>query len=282
MTLPPRLGISTSSADGGIAPDALAKAVEERGFDWLLFDDHSYFQAELDPAVDLDPVFRARLPLIRDLFVVLAYAATATTTLTIGSGVALLPQRDTLHTAKAAATLATLSGNRIVLGVGVGWNLDEVRNHGADPSTRGAKLNEQLTALRALWANEDVEFHGDHVDFDSIVSSPRPSVPVPVYVGGSSRAALSRTVRLADGWLPLAATTAPDELALKRAWFAEQGRDDLGLAVSETPDDSDLAAAYLRAGAETVLFHLEPGGSTDVLHALDALAVTAGQVRSAS
>jgi hypothetical protein len=67
-----------------------------------------------------------------------------------------------------------------------------------------------------------------------------------------------------------------------RAWFAEQGRDDLGLAVSETPDDSDLAVAYLRAGAETVLFHLEPGGSTDVLHALDALAVTAGQVRSAS
>jgi probable F420-dependent oxidoreductase len=282
MTLRPRLGISTSSADGGIAPDALAKAVEERGFDWLLFDDHSYFQAELDPAVDLDPVFRARLPLIRDLFVVLAYAATATTTLTIGSGVALLPQRDTLHTAKAAATLATLSGNRIVLGVGVGWNLNEVRNHGSDPSTRGAKLNEQLTALRALWANDDVEFHGEHVDFDSIVSSPRPSVPVPIYVGGSSRAALSRTVRLADGWLPLAATTAPDELALMRAWFAEQGRDDLGLAVSETPDDCDLAAAYLRAGAETVLFHLEPGGSTDVLHALDALAVTAGQVRSAS
>lgn len=281
MTPTPRLGISTSSADGGIAPDELARAVEERGFDWLLFDDHSYFQADLDPSVELDPVFRARLPLIRDLFVVLAYAAAATQSLVIGSGVALLPQRDTLHTAKATATLATLSGNRIVLGVGVGWNLDEVRNHGADPSTRGAKLNEQLTALRALWADERAEFHGDHVDFDPIVSRPRPSVPIPVYVGGSSRAALSRTLRLADGWLPLAATTTPDELARMRSWFAEQGRDDLGLAVSETPDDSDLAAAYFRAGAETVLFHLEPGSSTDVLHALDALADTAGKVRSA-
>ena len=281
MTPTPRLGISTSSADGGIAPDELARAVEERGFDWLLFDDHSYFQADLDPAVELDPVFRARLPLIRDLFVVLAYAAAATQSLVIGSGVALLPQRDTLHTAKATATLATLSGNRIVLGVGVGWNLDEVRNHGADPSKRGAKLNEQLTALRALWTDERAEFHGDHVDFDPIVSRPRPSVPIPVYVGGSSRAALSRTLRLADGWLPLAATTTPDELARMRSWFAEQGRDDLGLAVSETPDDSDLAAAYFRAGAETVLFHLEPGSSTDVLHALDALADTAGKVRSA-
>ena len=281
MTPTPRLGISTSSADGGIAPDELARAVEERGFDWLLFDDHSYFQADLDPSVELDPVFRARLPLIRDLFVVLAYAAAATQSLVIGSGVALLPQRDTLHTAKATATLATLSGNRIVLGVGVGWNLDEVRNHGADPSTRGAKLNEQLTALRALWTDERAEFHGDHVDFDPIVSRPRPSVPIPVYVGGSSRAALSRTLRLADGWLPLAATTTPDELARMRSWFAEQGRDDLGLAVSETPDDSDLAAAYFRAGAETVLFHLEPGSSTDVLHALDALADTAGKVRSA-
>ena len=113
------------------------------------------------------------------------------------------------------------------------------------------------------------------------MSRPRPSVPIPVYVGGSSRAALSRTLRLADGWLPLAATTTPDELARMRSWFAEQGRDDLGLAVSETPDDADLAAAYFRAGAETVLFHLEPGSSTDVLHALDALADTAGKVRSA-
>ena len=279
MTLRPRLGISTSSADGGIAPDALAKAVEERGFGWLLFDDHSFFQSDLDPAVELDPAFRARLPLVRDLFVVLAYAATATTTLVIGSGVALLPQRDTLHTAKATATLATLSGNRLVLGVGVGWNLDEVRNHGADPSTRGAKLNEQLTALRALWTNEAAEFHGRHVDFESIISRPRPSVPIPVYVGGSSRAALTRTVRLADGWMPLGTTTTPDELARMRAWFAEQGRGDLAIAVTETPDDSDLAAAYLRAGAETVLFHVEPGSSTDVLHALDALAITAGRVR---
>ncbi|MBE5435378.1 hypothetical protein E3G50_002044 [Mycobacteroides abscessus] len=114
-------GISTTSADGYVSPDVLARAVEERGFEWLLFDDHSYFPVDTPDSIDAE--FRARLPLIRDLPVVLAYAASATERLIVGSGVALLPQRDVLHTAKAWATVSTLSGGRTVLGVGVGWNL---------------------------------------------------------------------------------------------------------------------------------------------------------------
>lgn len=272
MTDAPRFGISTSSADGGIAPDELARAVEERGFDWLLFDDHSYFPADTPDAVD--PVFRARLPLIRDLFVVLAYAASATSALTIGSGVALLPQRDTLHTAKAVASLATLSGNRVVLGVGVGWNLNEVRNHGADPRRRGAKLDEQLSALRALWSDDEAEFLGTQVRFGPVVARPRPSAPVPILVGGASDAALARTLRFGDGWLPFAELSTPADVARARKWFAEQGRNDLGVTVSGVPGDASVASAYLDAGAGRVLFHLEPGPEDDVLRALDAVADT--------
>jgi probable F420-dependent oxidoreductase len=282
VTLIPSFGISTSSADGYVTPDVLARAVEERGFDWLLFDDHSYFPVDTPCQDEIAPAFRARLPLIRDLPVVLAYALSATRRLIIGSGVALLPQRDVLHTAKATATLATLSDDRVVLGVGVGWNLGEVRNHGADPTMRGAKLDEQLTALRAIWTQDQIEFHGKHLDFGPIVSRPRPSRPVPIYVGGASKAALSRTVRLADGWLPLAPGTTPEDVRNTRGWFAAQGRADLGVTVTEVPPDERLAANYLEAGVDRVLFHLDPLSEAESMAALDGLAQIANTARARS
>lgn len=260
-------GISTTSADGYVSPDVLARAVEERGFEWLLFDDHSYFPVDTPDLIDAE--FRARLPLIRDLPVVLAYAASATERLIVGSGVALLPQRDVLHTAKAWATVSTLSGGRAVLGVGVGWNLGEVRNHGIDPAKRGAVLDEQLAALRALWTQEQAEFHGEHVDFGPVVARPRPTHPLPVHVGGPSRAAQARALRVGDGWLPYAGTSTPEDVRRARGWFAEQGRADLPVTVSGVPGDHQLAGEYLGAGAERVLFDVHPLNEADTLRALD-------------
>lgn len=270
-------GIATTSADGYVSPDVLARAVEERGFEWLLFDDHSYFP--VDTPDEIDAEFRARLPLIRDLPVVLAYALSATQRLVVGSGVALLPQRDVLHTAKAVATLATLSHDRVVLGVGVGWNLDEVRNHGVDPSTRGAVLDEQLAALGLLWGEEVAEFHGKHVDFGPVVARPRPAVPIPLHIGGPSRAAQSRAARVGDGWLPYAGTSTPEDVRGARDWFAEQGRADLPVTVSGVPGDQKLAAEYLSAGAGRVLFHLDPGPEGEVVRELDRLAGLAEHLR---
>lgn len=270
-------GISASSADGGVFPDVLARAVEERGFDWLLFDDHSYFP--VDTPDEIDPEFRARLPLIQDLPVVMAYAAAATERLVVGSGVALLPQRDVLHTAKAWAALATLSGGRAVLGVGVGWNLGELRNHGADPATRGAKLDEQLAALKLLWTDDVAEFHGKHVDFGPVVARPRPAEPIPVYVGGPSRAARERALRLGDGWLPYAGMSTPEGVRQGREWFAERGRADLPVTVSGVPGDEKAAAEYLDTGVDRVLFHLDPLSEADSLAALDALAQLASRLR---
>lgn len=271
-------GISTSSADGYVSPDVLARAVEERGFDWLLFDDHSYFPVDTPDEIDAD--FRARLPLIRDLPVVLAYAVAATERLVVGSGVALLPQRDVLHTAKAWATLATLSGGRAVLGVGVGWNLGELRNHGADPKVRGAKVDEQLAALKLLWTDEVAEFHGEYVDFGPVVASPRPPSPIPIYVGGPSRAAQRRAGRLGDGWLPYAATSTPGDVREARRRFAEHGRADLPVSVSGTDGDERVAAEYLDAGVDRVLFHLDPRSETKTLAELDRLAAIANRLRA--
>lgn len=271
-------GISTSSADGYVTPDVLARAVEERGFDWLLFDDHSYFPVDTPDEIDVE--FRARLPLIRDLPVVLTYAAAASERLVIGSGVALLPQRDVLHTAKAWATLATLSGGRAVLGVGVGWNLGELRNHGADPKVRGAKLDEQVAALKLLWTDEVAEFHGEHVDFGPVAASPRPASPIPIYVGGPSRAAQRRAARLGDGWLPYAETSTPDDVREARRGFAEYGRADLPVSVSGVAGDERVAAEYQEAGVDRVLFHLDPRSETETLAELDRLAAIANRLRA--
>ncbi|MFD6199236.1 LLM class F420-dependent oxidoreductase [Mycobacteriaceae bacterium NPDC060252] len=271
-------GISTSSADGYVTPGVLARAVEERGFDWLLFDDHSYFP--VDTPDEIDAGFRARLPLIRDLPVVLAYAAAASERLVVGSGVALLPQRDVLHTAKAWATLATLSGGRAVLGVGVGWNLAELRNHGADPKVRGAKLDEQLAALKLLWTDEVAEFHGEHVDFGPVAASPRPALPIPIYVGGPSRAAQRRAVRLGDGWLPYAATSTPGDVREARRRFAEDGRAELPVSVSGAPGDERVAVEYLDAGVDRVLFHLDPRSEAETLAELDRLTAIANRLRA--
>lgn len=110
--------------------------------------------------------------------------------------------------------------------------------------------------------------------FGPVVARPRPSAPVPILVGGASDAALARTLRFGDGWLPFAELSTPADVARARKWFAEQGRNDLGVTVSGVPGDASVASAYLDAGAGRVLFNLEPGPEDDVLRALDTVADT--------
>jgi len=126
-----------------------------------------------------------------DAFAALSAAAVVTTSLTIGTGVVLPAQRDVFHTAKQVATVDHLCGGRFVFGVGTGWITEQMRNHGVDPRTRGARLDEHLRALDAIWTRDEAEFHGTYLDFDPVFSWPKPvQAHVPVYVGGESTAAV--------------------------------------------------------------------------------------------
>src|SRR5439155_26636392 len=118
-----------------------------------------------------------------DPFVALTAAATVTSDLLLGTGIALMIQRDVIHAAKEVASLDLVSGGRVLFGVGVGWNREEMRNHGTDPATRGELIDEQLAALKEIWTSEEAEFHGMHVAFDPKFSWPKPG-RVAVYVGG--------------------------------------------------------------------------------------------------
>ncbi|SFK01490.1 probable F420-dependent oxidoreductase, Rv2161c family [Amycolatopsis sacchari] len=263
-----KVGISTFVTDESMPPAALAKAVEERGFDALFLAEHSHIPVSRETPYPAGgelprPYFRALDP-----FVALAAAAAVTTSLRLGTGVSLLVQRDVIHTAKSVASLHLVSGGRVLFGVGVGWNREEMRNHGTDPRTRGRLLDERIQALRVLWKDDEASYSGEHVRFDRVLQWPKPAQPPMIYIGGNSEAAADRARRLGDGWLPNAVrdpAQVPAQLAMVR---------DTGLPVTATsaPPDERLFAAYAEAGAERVTLSLPPGPEADTLRRLDEFA----------
>ena len=138
-----------------------------------------------------------------DPFVTLAAAAAVTSKIELFTGIALLIQRDPIITAKEAASIDLISGGRFVFGVGAGWNIEELRDHGTDPKTRGALLDERIEAIKALWTTEPAEYHGKYVDFDPSYIRPKPvqKPHPPIYIGGDSDATVKRVIRHDAGWI---------------------------------------------------------------------------------
>lgn len=209
-----RVGITAMLTDRSIRPDELARAAEDRGFHSLLLPEHTH----LPLASRDDHPLEGRVPgdyaRTLDPFVALALAAGVTETLVLGTGIALLPVRDTLLTAKEVATLDHLSGGRVVLGVGAGWNLAELADHGIDVSTRRARLREQVAAMRSLWRDEVATFAGDHVSFEPSWAWPKPvSGDVPIWLGvGAGPTGLADVAAFADVWAPHGASGLVDAL----------------------------------------------------------------------
>jgi len=140
---------------------------------------------------------------IPDPLIWLAFAAAAAPTMRLGTCILIVPQRNPLVLAKELATLDQLSGGRVELGLGVGWLREEFDALGVPWERRGARNDEYIEAMQALWAGPHAEFHGDFVDFDPVTCSPRPiQEHIPILVGGDSEAAITRAVRLADGYFP--------------------------------------------------------------------------------
>src|SRR3954453_15569799 len=158
-----RVGIPTLIPDGGIRPDVLGRALEERGFGSLFIAEHSHIPVSRESPYPAGGELPRRYYRTLGPFVALTAAAAVTSQLVLGTGIALLPQRDVIHTAKQVASLDLVSNGRFPLGVGVGWKREEMRNHGTDPATRGALIDEQLAALKEIWTTDQAEYHGRHV-----------------------------------------------------------------------------------------------------------------------
>src|ERR1700758_1559581 len=198
------IGVLTFVTDEGIGPVELGEALEQRGFSSLFLAEHSHIPVNARTPYPGGGPIPPKYYRTLDPFVALTAAAVATQRLRVGTGIALVPQRDPIHTAKEAASLDLVSGGRFDFGVGVGWLREEIANHGVDPSVRGRVVDERLDAIVEIWTREKAEFHGKFVDFDPIYAWPKPvQQPYPPLYLGSGRASFKRIARLNAGWIPM-------------------------------------------------------------------------------
>ncbi|MBP0459481.1 LLM class F420-dependent oxidoreductase [Streptomyces montanisoli] len=265
-----KYGISTFITDQGIGPVALGRALEERGFGMLLVAEHSHIPVERRSPWPGGGELPGKYYRTLDPFVALTAAAVATEHLLVGTGVALVGQRDPIHTAKEVASLDLVSCGRAVFGVGVGWNREEMEDHGTDPATRGRLVNERLALIRSLWTEETTEFHGEFIDLDPVYSWPKPvhRPHPPIFVGGGERA-FPRVARYGDAWL--ANGVPPEELGPQIDRLREAAGRDVPVTVFDASHDEADVAAYAELGVERLLFALETQPEAETLRALDAM-----------
>ena len=264
-----------------------ARACEERGFESLWAPEHSHIplsrKSPFPGGGELPKMYYDAM----DPFVILSAAAAATKKLKVGTGVCLVIQRDTIQTAKLAASLDQISGGRFLFGIGIGWNAEEMEDHGTVFATRAKLVRERIEAMKQIWTKPKAEYHGDLVNFPEMIAWPKPvqKPHPPVIVGGAYPRAAQRAVRYGDGWIPLAGR--PDQygdvfdfIPKFRVMLKEAGRDEASCPVSLTSvqEDLDLLKRYRDLGVARVSVSLPAEKVETILPALDRWADLIRQV----
>ncbi|MBI1876852.1 MAG: TIGR03619 family F420-dependent LLM class oxidoreductase [Chloroflexi bacterium] len=191
-----KFGVCLPNFPFGVKPSreaivGIAQAAERLNYDSVWFSDHV-----------LVPKDKPRYGRLYEVLTTMAYVAGMTQHIYLGTSVLVLPQRDAILAAKQIATLDDLSGGRVIIGVGVGWIEGEYKNLGADFQRRGRHLNEAMQVMKTLWQEDDPQFEGEFYNFRDVLFNPKPAQPggPPIWVGGSSEAAIRRIATLGDGW----------------------------------------------------------------------------------
>ncbi len=265
--------------DQTIGPVELARALEERGFSGLWVPEHPHIPTKRQTPVpaaygggQLAPMYLRLL----DPFVALTAAATATTSLRVGTGVCLLALRDPIVTAKAIATISHLSGGRFDFGVGYGWNEDEFEDHGQRFAQRHDVVREKVELMRALWRDDVAEFSGDHATMQPSWAWPKPAPGEPrVWLGGNGPSTMRQAAAWADTWFPTPSSAAlGDDISRFRRMVVDAGRSpaDVRVSIAAAPPDPDLLGQFVDWGVDEVAVALPSAGPADVLIALDELA----------
>jgi len=281
-----KYGIEMFPTDYSIQADVLARELEARGFESLWLPEHTHI-----PVSRKSP-WPGNAPLPReywhtlDPFVALGAAAAVTKTLMLGTGICLVIERDPIILAKEVASLDHISGGRVLFGIGGGWNAEEMEDHGTPFAERWKILRERISAMKAIWTQEEAEYHGKYVNFDKLWSYPKPvQKPYPpILMGGAGPHARQRAADFDGHWMPIGGRAYSEPVAESMADFRARcekaGRDPEACTVSifgVAPDEAKLSA--LRdAGVARVCFFVPSAVADTVLPLLDGYAAVAKKV----
>ena len=274
----PHLGITMFATDVSCDLIELAREAESRGFVSLYVPEHTHIPtSRATPAPTGDAELAEEYKRTLDPFVALAAAAAVTRSIRLGTGICLVAQRDPIVLAKEVATLDLISNGRFVLGIGFGWNREEMESHGVDFRRRRDLVREKVLAMRALWSDERAAYRGELVGFAESWSWPKPvqRPHPPILVGGAPGPKLfAHIAEYADGWMPIGGAGVAGSLAVLQEAAEKAGRDPATISVvpfGTVPDRGKLDY-YAALGIEEVVLRVPSAPRDEVLPVLDAYA----------
>ena len=270
-----QLGVTIFATDRSMSPVEVAREAEARGFASLYVPEHTHIPvSRRTPPPTGDAVLAEEYLRTLDPYVALAAAASVTRSLRLGTGIALVAQHDPIVLAKTLATLDHLSQGRLVVGIGYGWNEDEMESHGVDPRRRRALVREKMLAIQKLWSEEVASFEGEFVRFAPSWQWPKPvQKPRPkILIGGAAGPILfAQIAEYADGWIPIGGAGLQRMLPELRRAFESRGRDPSQLQVvpmGVLPDRAKLEF-YQKLGVTEAVLRLPSAPRDEVMPLLD-------------
>ncbi len=277
-----KFAVSMFPTDYAIQPIELAQAAEARNFESLWFPEHTHIPASRKTPFPGGTELPKEYWHTHDPFVALGAAAAATKKLRLGTGVCLVIERDPIVLAKEIASLDMISGGRVELGIGAGWNVEEMENHGAQFKKRWKIVREKILAIRQIWTKEAAEFHGEFVNFDPIWSFPKPVQPggPPILLGSQSKRSFERVAEYCDGWMPINFPRADFAGGIKQLRDAEKagGRKKLGISLFGSSSKEDEIKRLADLGFDRLIFSLPAAPRETVLPLLDKYAEVAAKM----
>jgi probable F420-dependent oxidoreductase len=281
-------GLLIFATDYSIAPSTLAQEAEKFGFESLFFPEHTHIPASRQSPWPGGRELPQEYWHTHDPFVSLMAAAAVTSEIKVGTGIALVTERDPILMAKQAATLDFLSNGRFLMGIGAGWNAEEMENHGTPFADRWKILRERILAMKQIWTEEEAEYHGKYVDFDKVWSHPKPKQAggPPILMGASSKYSYKRIAEYCDGWFPIyqdqdraSASGAIDYgegMRLTREAWQEAGREGQpSFSVFGVGPDPKAVERLIETGFERVIFALPSADADTVLPMVENYAAIA-------
>ncbi|HZR71059.1 MAG TPA: LLM class F420-dependent oxidoreductase [Burkholderiales bacterium] len=280
-----KLGLTMFPTDYSIRPDDFARAAEERGFESIWFPEHTHIPASRKTPYPAGGELPKEYSHSHDPFVALMAAAAVTKKLKVATGICLVIERDPITLAKEVSSLDALSDGRFLFGIGPGWNVEEMENHGTDYKRRWKLQRERILAMKRIWTEDEASFDGEFVKFDRIWQWPKPAQKPhpPILLGTHDEKGLDRVVAYCDGWIPIGFAV-PDLAGMIEKLHAKAraaGRDPKSLSVTLfwTPPDADQLKRLEEIGVERGILAVPSESRDKVVSILDRYAPLVNAVR---